>query len=54
MEREIGGTTIQMAFGFVQWHSPQKTIPGCIQFHHNYNKICTAMDNILYKGKKSC
>ncbi len=34
-----GGTTIQLPFGFVQWHSPQKTIPGSIQFHHNHSKI---------------
>lgn len=34
-----GGSTIQLAFGFVQWHSPTKTIPGCIQFHHDYRKI---------------
>lgn len=33
------GSTIQLPFGFVQWHSPQKTIPGCIQFHHNYKKV---------------
>ena len=34
-----GGTTIQLPFGFVQWHSPTKKIPGDMQFHHNYNKI---------------
>lgn len=34
-----GGTTIQLPFGFVQWHSPKKTIPGDMQFHHNYLKI---------------
>lgn len=34
-----GGTTIQLPFGFVQWHSPTKKIPGCLQFHHNYYKI---------------
>ncbi|HZJ78743.1 MAG TPA: hypothetical protein VFD52_08105 [Clostridia bacterium] len=28
-----GGTTIQLPFGFVQWHQGQ------LQFHHNYNKI---------------
>lgn len=33
------GTTIQLPFGFVQWHSPKKIIPGQIQFHHNYKKI---------------
>jgi hypothetical protein len=35
----FGGTTIQLAFGFVQWHSPRKVIPGEIQFHHNFSKI---------------
>ncbi len=34
-----GGTTIQLPFGFVQWHSPSKKIPGDMQFHHNYEKI---------------
>ncbi len=34
-----GGTTIQLPFGFVQWHSPTKKIPGDMQFHHNYEKI---------------
>lgn len=29
-----GGSTIQLPFGFVQWHSPQKTFPGSMQFHH--------------------
>lgn len=28
-----GGSTIQLPFGFVQWHQ------GCMQFHHNYEKI---------------
>lgn len=28
-----GGTTIQLPFGFVQWHQ------GKLQFHHNYGKI---------------
>ncbi len=28
-----GGTTIQLPFGFVQWHQ------GKLQFHHNYEKI---------------
>lgn len=28
-----GGTTIQLPFGFVQWHQ------GCMQFHHKYRKI---------------
>lgn len=34
-----GGTTIQLPFGFVQWHSPTKIIPGSIQFHHKYVKM---------------
>lgn len=34
-----GGSTIQLPFGFVQWHSPRKIIPGDIQFHHTYTKI---------------
>lgn len=33
------GTTIQLPFGFVQWHSPTKVIPGCIQFHHKLVSI---------------
>ncbi len=35
-----GGTTIQLPFGFVQWHQRQ------LQFHHSYNKICTLIDNL--------
>lgn len=34
-----GGSTIQLPFGFVQWHSPRKIIPGNLQFHHSYKKI---------------
>lgn len=34
-----GGSTIQLPFGFVQWHSPRKIIPGSLQFHHNYEKV---------------
>ena len=34
-----GGSTIQLPFGFVQWHSPRKIIPGKLQFHHYYKKI---------------
>lgn len=34
-----GGSTIQLPFGFVQWHSPRKVIPGNIQFHHSYEKV---------------
>lgn len=33
-----GGTTIQLPFGFVQWHQAQ------MQFHHNYDKVSS-----LYK-----
>lgn len=40
-----GGSTIQLAFGFVQWHSPTKVIPGCIQFHHKYIKIKKSKKN---------
>jgi len=29
-----GGTTIQLPFGFVQWHQHK------MQFHHDFNKIC--------------
>lgn len=35
-----GGTTIQLPFGFVQWHDPSKSSP-CLQFHHGYEKIIT-------------
>ena len=34
-----GGSTIQLPFGFVQWHSPRKVIPGNLQFHHSYDKM---------------
>ncbi len=30
-----GGTTIQLPFGFVQWHQGQ------LQFHHSYDKLCS-------------
>lgn len=39
-----GGSTIQLPFGFVQWHSPTKAIPGCMQFHHSYEKITKLME----------
>lgn len=39
------GSTIQLPFGFVQWHSPSKIIPGCIQFHHKYKLIKAMFDN---------
>lgn len=32
-----GGTTIQLPFGFVQWHQQQ------LQFHHSYEKICSLL-----------
>ncbi|MBO4251274.1 MAG: hypothetical protein J5911_01265 [Clostridia bacterium] len=41
---KTGGSTIQLPFGFVQWHSPRKVIPGCMQFHHNYQKIKDLME----------
>lgn len=34
-----GGSTIQLPFGFLQWHSPRKVIPGDLQFHHSFKKI---------------
>ncbi len=34
-----GGSTIQLPFGFVQWHSPKNKFPGKIQFHHKYDKV---------------
>ena len=40
-----GGSTIQLPFGFVQWHSPTKVIPGCMQFHHSYEKIKALMED---------
>ncbi|MBQ1411407.1 MAG: hypothetical protein IIY94_09045 [Oscillospiraceae bacterium] len=33
-----GGTTIQLPFGFVQWHQAQ------MQFHHNYYKVKALCD----------
>ena len=41
---KTGGSTIQLPFGFVQWHSPTKVIPGCMQFHHDYWKIKKLME----------
>lgn len=38
-----GGSTIQLPFGFVQWHSPQKTIPGNLQFHHKHKCLSAIM-----------
>ena len=34
-----GGSTIQLPFGFVQWHSPRKVVPGNLQFHHTFRKV---------------
>ena len=34
-----GGSTIQLPFGFLQWHSPRKIIPGNLQFHHTFSKV---------------
>lgn len=36
----LGGTTIQLPFGFVQWHQGQ------MQFHHNLAKIANIVENI--------
>lgn len=33
-----GGTTIQLPFGFVQWHQAQ------MQFHHNYEKVSALLN----------
>lgn len=33
-----GGTTIQLPFGFVQWHQSQ------LQFHHKYDKLKKCLD----------
>ena len=35
--REHGGTTIQMPFGFLQWHQGQ------MQFHHQYVKVVSIL-----------
>ncbi|MBR4632021.1 MAG: hypothetical protein IKO48_01695 [Elusimicrobia bacterium] len=40
-----GGSTIQLPFGFVQWHSPRKVIPGNIQFHHSYSKMVDILNS---------
>ena len=34
-----GGTTIQLPFGFVQWHQAK------MQFHHNYWKVKALCEN---------
>ena len=36
-----GGTTIQLPFGFVQWHRRQ------LQFHHNYDKVSSLLGRCL-------
>lgn len=46
-----GQTTIQLPFGFVQWHSPKNTIPGNMQFHHKYDKILALFQD--YQNKKT-
>lgn len=33
-----GSTTIQLPFGFVQWHQKK------LQFHHNYDKLCELLE----------
>ncbi|MBQ5594491.1 MAG: hypothetical protein IIU78_02160, partial [Alistipes sp.] len=38
--KTLGGTTIQLPFGFVQWHQGQ------MQFHHNLAKIANIVENI--------
>ena len=35
-----GGTTIQLPFGFVQWHQGQ------LQFHHSYEKLCSLTKSV--------
>ena len=40
-----GGTTIQLPFGFVQWHDPSKSSP-CLQFHHGYEKIISLIEGL--------
>lgn len=34
-----GGSTIQLPFGFVQWHDPGNKGNHNLQFHHQYNKL---------------
>lgn len=34
-----GGTTIQLPFGFLQWHNPSKKEHGDMQFHHSLEKL---------------
>ena len=46
-----GETTLQLSFGFVQWHSPTKKIPGDMQFHHSYDKIIGLIDDYTKTNK---
>lgn len=39
-----GGSTIQLPFGFVQWHDPGNKGIKNLQFHHDYNKIKKLID----------
>ena len=34
-----GGSTIQLPFGFVQWHDPGNKGNHNLQFHHKYKKL---------------
>lgn len=49
---KTGGSTIQLPFGMVQWHSPTKKIPGDMQFHHSYEKIMEAIEEFEEANKK--
>ena len=40
-----GGTTIQLPFGFVQWHNPGNKGINNLQFHHRYDKILKLLKN---------
>ena len=48
-----GGTTIQLPFGFVQWHSPSKKIPGDMQFHHSYDKLICMIKEYHYRSNNT-
>lgn len=42
-----GGTTIQLPYGFVEWHQAK------MQFHHSYDKLCSlTATNKLFKDIK--
>lgn len=46
--RVNGGSTIQLPFGFLQWHNPGNKLPhGAMQFHHKLSSI----KSIPYKEK---